>query len=111
MAMVLMDRRMPTAFVKVRNVFGLLSAVKTTMTIRIAITRPPIRIPAARARPDQRSPADDAPGGWTGAMGAVLWVIRGPLLVDQPRKPAGPVGDRRPVRGRLRRGVSRRRWP
>jgi hypothetical protein len=52
-AIVDIDRMTPRKLLMVRNVFGLLRSVKTMITIRIAISSPPTRIPAARARPDQ----------------------------------------------------------
>ena len=75
MAMVLIERRMPTALVNVRNVFGLLSAVNTMITIRMAMTRPPMRRPAASARPDHWSRVVAGLAGWAGGRGALFSVI------------------------------------
>ncbi len=79
MAIVLIERITPRTLVKVRNVFGLLRTVKITITIRIAISRPPMRRPAAMARPDHGSPA--------GRGAAAARRRRGPGLLS-----AMPVG-------------------
>ena len=82
-AIVLIARRIPRLFEKVRNVPFLLSTVKIDATMTIAMARPPRRRPTSRARPDQSPPVEGTTAGAAAGVVEPSCAISCSLLDDR----------------------------